>query len=1027
LIAIIRIATGNSGFQGGSMSNNSIVLHRNVVGETIRRVLLASACGFIATTASVAQAADAEVDGLDQVVVTGTRLGQTGFSTPTPVTVIDGAAMQDMGITNAGVAINQLPSFRATTTPTTNGWGSFNVGAQVMNLRGLGASRNLVLVDGRRAPPVTKEGTVDLNMIPSGLVQRIDVVTGGASAQYGSDAIAGAINVMLDHSLNGIKGAVDYGVTDEGDGEGWHVELAGGGSFADGRGHFLLGGEWSKEGGVGTCFTRSYCKGGVMISNSRNPASGGIPGLPANLRFNEGGGYFANTNGVVTWLNNPAAAQAVYDLFGTRSITFTDDGTPIPYILGNPTGGLSTVGDAATSGMTFAELQVPVERYATFGHAYLDVTDNLRLFVEGSYNNVDGEVIQARYFNGNTKFSEIYADNPFIPAALRAVIGPISATPSGTRPTASTFNLSILGQRRGFSQSEATSYRVATGFDWKLGERWNADGYYQYARTDRFQSVENAVVTGAPLLVNQPGNAGLSNPNSFAYLSWALDAVYDPADAALPEAQRDIICRATISPDAALRAAAAGCVPLNLFGSANTNPAALDYAFRTLEEDANITQHAVGLNLVGDVVDLWAGPLRMGIGAEFRRDSSELVHDQLANVFAYFQNYGADYSARQTVSEGYIEANLPLLTDAVAAKSLILNGAVRYADYSVSGFGGFAQRNESASFDATTWKVGLVWEPLDWLRTRITLSKDFRGPGLNERFAASAANFGTVLNPFTGQQEGPPQRTGGNPQLGPESSRTTTFGLVLQPPVIPGLSFSADYFDIKIDDTIGGAGGAQNIINRCFDGNQDMCALVTFAPDRSATEIASVSLNLQWQKLRGFDVETAYTLPLSQFGDFAGTLNFRLLATRILESASSVFDVVTENTGATGGGGPAKLVSTLFVGYANGPFQGNIQARYIGKGTMNANWYDPSDPEYADLLARNSNDTVDDNHVASFTTFTANASYRFGRDDRYQLFGQITNLFDKSPPSVPSTSAPSSATWFDLVGRRYRMGVRFEF
>jgi len=1004
------------------------------LSASIRRILLASALGVTSTSAFAADAGTERED-LEQVVVTGTRLGQTGFSTPTPVTVIDGSAMQDMGITNVGVAVNQLPSFRATTTPTTNGWGSFNVGAQILNLRGLGTSRNLVLVDGRRAPPVTREGTVDLNMIPSGLVKRIDVVTGGASAQYGSDAIAGAINVLLDHDLNGIKGQADYGVTAEGDGDSYHFELAGGSSFAGDRGHFILGGEFAKQDGIGDCFTRSYCDGGVVVTNTGAASVTG--GKPNFMRFEQDGGFIANTRGVVTFLNHTPAnlyplAPAVYNLYGTRGVTFQDDGTPGAYTLGLPASGTTGAGTQTTSSFTTAQLEVPVERYATFGHAYFDLTEDMRVFLEGAYNHVDGSALQSRYFGAPIS---IFTDNPYVPAALRAVLPPVSATPSTARPAVGTFNLSILGQRRGYSSSEADSYRVATGFEGTLADRWSVDGYYQYARTDRLQQVENAMVTGASRVINRPGSGGVNNPGSFAYLSWATDAVYNPADAALPAAQRRIVCRATISADPALRAAAAGCVPLNLFGTANTSQAALDYVYRTLTEDIDITQHAVATNIRGDVAELWAGSLAMAAGVEYRHDATNNVHDELSNSFAYFQNFGADYHASQDVVEGYVEAELPLLTDARFARSLTLNAAARYASYDISGFGSYNQAAASNSFDSTTWKAGLVWEPAEWIRLRATISEDFRAPNFSEMFLASASTFGSTTNRFIVVPPVPPSTTptnpsefpvllnGGNPVIEPETGHTTTFGVVLQPTMMPGFSFSADYYDIKVDDYIGSPGGAQNIVDRCFNGDQMLCALITFGPGNTLSEIRNININLQWLKTSGIDMEAAYNLPLSRFSNAPGAFDFRLLATHTFENATNLFGVVTDRVGETGGTGSPDWLATLYVGYTVAGFQGNLTTRYISSGVLNALYIDPSDAAYATTTVN----TINDNKVDSVVYFNLNASYKFGQDGRYQVFGQVNNLLNEEPPSAPQLQFPSNPVYFDLVGRTYRAGIRFTF
>jgi len=1005
------------------MSSEILVTGRNGVRFSVRSILLATAFGLTATAAPAAEPAT-EVEALEQVVVTGSRLANTGFSTPTPVTVLDAGSLEALGITNVGAGVNQLPSFRATTTPTTNGWGSFNVGAQIVNLRGLGVTRNLVLVDSRRFAPVTREGTADLNLIPSALVQRIEVVTGGASAQYGSDAIAGVVNVLLNKDLQGIKGQADFGVTEEGDGDSSHVSLAGGSSFAGDRGHFILGVEYAKQDGIGDCFTRSYCESGVVVTNT---GVGAVNNMQPNFqRIDQGGGFVANTFGVINVLNNGTPATLpIRNLFGTGGVTFDQNGTPIPYTLGLPASGITGAGSQTVSPFTTAQLEVPVERYATFGHAYYDLTESVRVFLEGSYGHVDGSTLQSRYFGAPLS---IFNDNPFVPAQIRALLPPPSATPNPARPAAGAFNLAILGQERGESRSKADAWRATTGLEWQLNDNWSADAYYQYAHTDRYQEVQNAMVTGASRVINRPGSGGVNNPQSFAYLSWASDPVYDPADAALPAAQRRIVCRATISTDPALRAAAAGCAPFNPFGTANTSQAALDYIYRTLTEDIDIAQHVVAANIRGDVAELWAGPLAMAAGLEYRNDSTELVHDPLSNVFAYFQNFGADYNADQDVVEGFVEAELPLLRDVAFARALSLNAAVRYAQYDISGFGSYNQAAASNSFDATTWKVGLVWEPVEWMRLRATTSEDFRAPNFNELFQASASTFTPITNRFRpagSPAEFPVQLTGGNPVIGPETGHTTTVGLVLQPAFAPRFSLSLDYYDIKVEEYIGTPGGAQNIVDQCaLFNNAEMCSLITLGPAQSLSEIRNINTNLQWLKTRGLDIEAAYNLPLSSFGELPGAFNFRLLTTHTFENKTNLFGTVTDRVGETGGllGSPDWLAS-LMVGYENGGFQANVMTRYISSGVLNALYSDPGDEGFNPALAN----TINDNHVASAVYFNLNGSWAFGGENNIQVFAQVNNLFDRSPPMAPQLQYPSNPVYFDLIGRSYRAGIRFEF
>jgi outer membrane receptor protein involved in Fe transport len=986
------------------------------------------------TTSASAVGQESASEELQEVMVTGSRIAKSGYNTPTPVTVLDAAVLEQLNTTNIGAAVSQLPAFRATNTPTTNGFGSFNIGAQIVNLRGLGVNRNLVLVDGRRFAPVTREGTVDLNLIPSGLVERTEVITGGASAAYGSDAIAGAVNVVLNKKLTGIKAQADYGSSRAGDGDDYHLSLAGGADFADGRGHYILGGEYDSQKGIGDCFTRDWCKGGAVITNAGLAAQAG---QPANVRADFGGGFFANTNGVITSLNNnTAATAAIRNLFGTGpvtvrdGITFNSAGQPVDYTLGTPASGVTALNGDVVSPFTTTQLLVPVDRYTTYGHVDYHFTENLHGFIEGSYGHVKGEVLQSRYFGAPIT---VFADNPYIPAAVRAAIPgapPASGTPSGTRPAAGAFNLAVLGQRRGASASEASTGRITFGLDGRFSDSWTWDTYYQYAQTSRDQQVANNLVTGASRVINRPGSGGVSNAGSVAYWTWATDAVYNPADAALPAAQRRIVCRATISPNAALAAAAAGCQPFNPFGAGNAATAALDYVYRTLTEEIDISQHVVAVNAQGTVAELWAGPLSIAAGLEFRHDATELVHDGFSNSFAYFQNFGADYRAHQNVAEGYLEGELPLLADVTLARNLSLNAAVRRTQYSVSGSGGFNQSAASNDFNATTWKVGTVWDPTDWVRFRVTRSHDFRAPNFNELFQASASTFAAVVNRFLpgNPSEFPAGLAGGNPVVGPEDADTTTIGMVLQPHWgwSERLRLSADYYSIKVNDYIG-VPGAQIIVDRCAaDPASLTCPLIVFGPGNTLAEVRNVNVNLQWLRTRGLDLEAGYRQPLGDMGE----LNFRMLGTRTFESATNLFGVVTDRAGETGGAGIPSWLINLYSTYTHGPLSLTLSARYIPEGKFNRLFTGPDDPGYVAVTSAGApvTNTINDNIVKQAYYFNVNGSYNIKQGDtRIQLFGSINNLFDRKPPAAPSLQYPTNPVYFDQVGRYMRFGVRFSY
>lgn len=955
-------------------------------------------------------AADAE---LDTVVVTGSRIATSGFTTPTPVTVLAAEAIEDLNITNIGVGANQLPAFRATTTPATNGWGSFNVGAQSVNLRGLGTGRNLVLVNGRRLAPVSAGlgAAADLNMIPSALVQRMDVVTGGASAAYGADALAGATNIILNTNLTGLRATLDYGVTDQGDGDSRHVALAGGMEFAGGRGHFVLGGEWDKSDGVGNCLERkkSYCEDReTMTYTNTGYASGN--GLPNFVVLRGQSGFIGNYNGVLVNIPNTASANTspALNMFGTGGITFNDAGQPIPYTRGQYTSlGYYGTGSQTTSGLGFAELQVPVERYATFGHAYFDFTDTVRGWSEVAVNHVKGDTLQAVFYGAARP---IYSDNVFIPQAVRTAAGLGPVTPSTGAPAGpALFNLLFLGPRRGESSSDAKSWMAASGVDWSINNEWKANLSYQYSHTHRLQEVDNAMVTGNP---NAAGNPAIA----YSFLPWALDAVLGPNGTP--------VCRASISTNLVLRAAAADCKPYNPFGR-QVSQEAQDYVYSTLFEDQVMSQHAASAGITGPVFELPAGPLAIAAGLEFRQDKADVTHDDLANLYAYFQNYGTDYSGKLKAAEGYLEAEIPLVSGVKGIEALSVNAAGRRTRYDISGEGVAGESGNK--YWATTWKVGMAYQPVEWARFRATVSRDIRAPIYYELFATSSSSFGSVINRFNANRvESPNVFGGGNPQLKPEKGLTRTFGVVVQPPFVDGLSASVDYYAIKITGNIGSAGAAQTIIDNCFQNITQYCDLISFGDSArsSITQVRTGNVNLQWTKNQGIDTEIAYRLPLSKFSELPGRLDFRLLGNHLLKAQTLNNTTLTDSTDAFG----ATWTLSLITGFTADRWQTNLTTRYVGGGKVNVLYFDPSDSGYQGTTQLNS---VNTNHIGSVTYFNLNGSFAFDAKKKVEGFWQINNLLDRLPPVIPTSpvgvqSAPSSATYYDTIGRSYKVGVRLK-
>jgi outer membrane receptor protein involved in Fe transport len=491
-------------------------------------------------------------------------------------------------------------------------------------------------------------------------------------------------------------------------------------------------------------------------------------------------------------------------------------------------------------------------------------------------------------------------------------------------------------------------------------------------------------------------------------------------------------CRALLSPDPALRQAATGCVPLNLFGAGNYDPAGRDYVYGTLVEDITLDQHVIAANLRGSLLELPAGSLALAVGAEYRVDTIDVVHDPLSNVYAYFQNFGADYDGKTEVIEGYAELEVPLLSDQPFAHALSVNGALRQTHYDISGFGSYLRTEVENSFDATAWKLSANWEPSDWLRFRASRSRDIRAPNFAELFLSSASSFTTVVNPFNPTQSlNPSLLNGGSPFVRPEKADTWGVGAIFTPRgALDGFRVSVDYFDIKVKDYIGSPpGGFQNIINECFNGREAACSLLndgSVAMGENITEIRNVSLNLEELRTSGIDIEADYRVPLQGENE----LLLRALATYTDELTTVAFGQEIDRAGQTGGAGSIsapKWSANAFVTFLNPRFSATLQGRYVDGGVLNAEYIDPSDPGYSPTLQN----SITDNSVPSrfylnlFGTAKLGPNWEDGRG--FELFFRVNNLLNQDPPIVPEFQFPTNPVYFDTIGRYYTVGARARF
>jgi iron complex outermembrane recepter protein len=1024
-----------------------------------------SAAAQEAGTPAAPPGTPASSSSLEEVVVTGSRIERSTFNTPNPVTVLGSKDIENLGLVNVGEVLAELPSNSNFFAANNVGLGNFNVGAQLPNLRGLNpffGTRTLTLIDTERVVPQATGGGVDITLIPSMLVARTEVVTGGASAVYGSDAVAGVVNIILDKKFEGLKFQADYGQTSHHDGGDAHLSLGYGKGLGDGRAHFILGGEYENSEDIGLCSqVRDWCKNAPALYTNTlyagAPASGpskAIPpnGLPHYIIGPNATVANESLTGVLTpcqvplGVCVPTGPQWNFNSAGNAASPFN----PGLYPAGAGTFGYSQGADApgAYDGTT---LRPSVKRYSGLAGLDFKITDNLDSSLQVLYARsesvnpiANGAIGPISLEVANGVFvplsSHIAADNPYLPAQFQpgganALAPSIPIPPPLCSPAPYPCGNSIGGALLGYDMNDIYPARNETNNDFVrvtgelkgvISSTWSWDAYFEWGQNNNDQALFHNVV----------GN----------FLQFALDAVRDPATG-------NIVCRATL-PGPAYNAAAAGCVPLNLFGANTANPAALAYAFRTLREFSTLKQEVLSANIHGDLFSgFGAGPVKASFGAEARRDTSNVTHD-LANqpwYEGYFLSYGLDYAGKIAVLEGYGEVNVPVLKDLPAARYLEFDGAIRETNNkNTNETAGASTDGESVTHNIESWKLSSIWDLTDWFRLRATRSRDVRAAGFRELYESYAVTaggpFGTVVNPQNNRSEVITPLTGGNINLEPERADTTTVGFVFAPKSGPleRFQFSADWYRIVLHDPITGPPfgiGVQNIVNECFAGQQAFCDRITFGKPgdySTITTINNTALNLGQYDMRGVDFETSYLLPLQQINNgLHGTVNFRLLTSLLYDfTVDAGLGAPPVNYAGQTGPTPAfgsfntspRWQSNLFTTYANGPFTGTVQVRWIGHGTFQSITEfggTPIAPGQAGYSSTNPN-SINTNSVASATYVNLSGSYDFG--EHASVFATIDNLLNKDPPVAPGGNGyPTNPVYFDTYGLTWKLGFRLRF
>ncbi len=956
-------------------------------------VLLASACALTAPAEGWAQSTATPpptdtTTTLNTVVVTGSRLVTNGNAAPTPVTVIGASELQELAPLGIADSLETLPQFNGSSSPSRN---SFTIPASEstatnLDLRNLGPQRVLTLFDGMRLVPEANTGLVDASLIPQMLVQRVDVVTGGASAAYGSDAVSGVVNFVLDKKFTGVSYLAQAGISQRADDGNERLGLAAGQSFLNGHLHLEGSAEYTHSDGIASVSDRPL--------GQNNSAQLGLLGASPTP------GTAANPFTYITGVQNLNLAYGGYLYPKTGN---ANNGT-----LFGPGGALVAPIDGTVIGSNCVNCNfaghdpnliglIPVEsRGQLFGRADFEATNHINLFFQGLYGedkareNTDGTITRP---SPSTAFT-IFSNN--------AYLNQISPSLASSIPASGDY-LSRMSIDLGTNKltSDSKTYMLTMGANGDIFNRFKWDIDYSYSDSEQRVDLYN-----------------LDNVKTRA----ALDAVVNPANG-------QIVCNVTLTNPGLYP----GCVPLDLFGQGSASAAAISYIHGDAIQDTIFKQNVVEANLRGDLFNLWAGPVSGAIGGAYRTES----YNQTSNSnpatfvtptgirgFTGSQYIGGNFGiggGSENVSEVYGETLIPLLKDAPFAKSLDLNAAYRYTDYSVSG-------------STSSWKYGLTWQPINDLRFRASQSRDIRAPTLVELYQGpSYANAGNFTDPHSGTPiSALLQITEGNVNLKPEISDTSTAGVVYQPSALKGFSASIDYYKIHVSGAIGSPYTVQQILQVCESsgGTSSTCSLIqrpfafsnhTAANNATAVELAPI--NVAELNVAGFDIEANYHRSL-----LGGQFNAR-----------AIFNVPTEyeQVNAPGqapldylGNGDLNQNATLtqtavpdysgtiIVGYSKGPVTVSVDEQLIS------------------AIHRTAQYVLADHAILPAIQYTGlSLAYRFeNAPTRPTLFLKIDNLFDVQPPfyyglpvGQPGDGLNTNRSLYDIVGRAFTMGLRARF
>jgi outer membrane receptor protein involved in Fe transport len=942
----------------------------------------------------------AATEELSEVVVTGSRVITNGNDSPTPVTVLSTDEFLKLQPTTVTEAVNLMPALQGSQNVTSRPGGGQRDGAgSYFNLRNMGDLRTLVLFDGMRLIPTYNQNQADTNsqIVPQMLLKRVDVVTGGVSAVYGSDAVSGVVNFITDRDFNGVKIQGSEGVSAYSDDRISDYGIAAGTRFA-GRGHVEASFEWHEDAGI------------VSRSDSGRQFFAQVPGgggsgttVPYFNMYNQ---RMSNTSFGGLLLNSASNGTL-------RDLEFTPSGTLTPFQHGLiPTAnGLVPFSNSATAVPTNVEsggdgawnnltsLKAAIKFTQAFVRLDYDLTDSVHAYAQGAYTDIE---TRDNYQSPQINSLKISDSNPFLSSVQAPYNAVLAANPNGVL-TFSRF-LDITPRAEQYTHA----FMTYAGLDGTIGHyKWDVNLGSSHSQITALNFVN------------------IDNGRLFA----AVDAVKNSSG--------QVVCRAALT-----NPNYAGCMPLDLFGDGNASPAALDYILkqaynlnRTRMDDANAS-------LTGAPFSSWAGPVNVALSGEWRRlrwdTRSNASPNDLADCVGigtgvgnnlrnctqgvtkqWFSNtMGPLPTVTQKVSEVAGEFDAPLLKGAPLVEGLDLTGALRFTHYDTSG-------------NVTTWKGGLDWRVDDSLKLRATRSRDVRAPNLFDLYAPIQLNPGfNVTDPLTNSNFTVTNQQTSNPNLSPEKANTLTAGFVLTPQVLPNFSLSMDYYRIKVEDVIFLLQGwSAPVLSLCaaVHGAAPACAYIQRASwtdtnpiTNPITGVSSTYLNIANQDTWGIDTEASYG-----FTVFGHRTNLRLLSSyqpRLIYDQGPLTGGVLSVAGAynTGTNRIAAAPKLKLTGVLSYDVLHNLNLTVLER------WRSSLKAIYNDTL------TFQNGTLPSVAYTTVTVSYSPDTQaGNLSVFLNVQNVFNKFPTVYYAGPAGFGLNQAlpegdDPIGRYYTLGLRYK-